>query len=319
MNILYFLGNGFDLQLGLKTSYKDFYDYYTQLDDHPTEGVKKLRSNIKNTYENWSDLEIAIGEYTEKTPTPEEFIEIRSDIIFNLSKYLKSQERKPINHPNANFIKGFVTPEYYFREILRNQIDEFKNQKAIHTIDIITFNYTNSLSRVFPKASESIFFKSNEVQYKRGTTLHIHGTTNRNMVLGVNDKSQIKNSRFKTENKILKALIKERVIENTLTDIDKKVNNLIINSDLLCFYGTSFGDTDKRWWLEVGKHLQKNPNSKVILFSYQDIDQLELIELDPDFLDDKTNEVKEKFMNVTNNHDIKERIFVCFNRDVFKP
>lgn len=30
MNVTFLLGNGFDLNLGLLTSYKDFYSYYTK-------------------------------------------------------------------------------------------------------------------------------------------------------------------------------------------------------------------------------------------------------------------------------------------------
>ena len=30
MNITFFIGNGFDLNLGLKTGYKSFYEYYTK-------------------------------------------------------------------------------------------------------------------------------------------------------------------------------------------------------------------------------------------------------------------------------------------------
>lgn len=30
MNVTFLLGNGFDLNLGLSTSYKDFYSYYTK-------------------------------------------------------------------------------------------------------------------------------------------------------------------------------------------------------------------------------------------------------------------------------------------------
>ena len=31
MKILYIIGNGFDLNIGLKTSYTNFYDYYNSL------------------------------------------------------------------------------------------------------------------------------------------------------------------------------------------------------------------------------------------------------------------------------------------------
>ncbi|SUM53556.1 Uncharacterised protein [Staphylococcus epidermidis] len=33
MEITFFIGNGFDLSLGLETRYKDFYDYLTAVDE----------------------------------------------------------------------------------------------------------------------------------------------------------------------------------------------------------------------------------------------------------------------------------------------
>ena len=49
MNILYLFGNGFDLNLGLKTSYTDFYNYYNSLTS-TTEKVKFLKESISENY-----------------------------------------------------------------------------------------------------------------------------------------------------------------------------------------------------------------------------------------------------------------------------
>lgn len=42
MEITFFIGNGFDLSLGLATKYKDFYDYLTADDDLTSEDEKKI-------------------------------------------------------------------------------------------------------------------------------------------------------------------------------------------------------------------------------------------------------------------------------------
>lgn len=47
MNITFFIGNGFDLNLGLKTRYKDFYKYFK-------ENVR--RSNIIRGWINEKDI-----------------------------------------------------------------------------------------------------------------------------------------------------------------------------------------------------------------------------------------------------------------------
>ena len=46
MEIAYLIGNGFDLNLGLKTRYDDFYDYY--IDNHTT----SIKSVLKFKGEN---------------------------------------------------------------------------------------------------------------------------------------------------------------------------------------------------------------------------------------------------------------------------
>lgn len=61
MNVTYIIGNGFDLNLGLKTGYQDFYDYYIEVPS-PNAHVELLKNTIKQEgYELWSDLEVGLG------------------------------------------------------------------------------------------------------------------------------------------------------------------------------------------------------------------------------------------------------------------
>lgn len=91
MKILYILGNGFDLNLGMKTSYKDFYEYYKSIETSNTT-IKDLKSNISNNYKNWSDLEFALGQYTDEFKTVEEFDDAFEDIGEKLAEYLKKKK-----------------------------------------------------------------------------------------------------------------------------------------------------------------------------------------------------------------------------------
>jgi len=45
MNITYILGNGFDLNIGLNTHYKDFYDYYIEVSSN-NKDINKLKDKI---------------------------------------------------------------------------------------------------------------------------------------------------------------------------------------------------------------------------------------------------------------------------------
>ena len=87
MNIVHIIGNGFDLNLDLKTSYRHFYEYYKN-QESKNENIKLLKKEIDSDSENWSDLELALGKFTSKIKTVDEFEVIRRDIILNLSNYL---------------------------------------------------------------------------------------------------------------------------------------------------------------------------------------------------------------------------------------
>lgn len=63
--ITFWIGNGFDVNVGLHTRYQDFYDYYTpkHTDDLIADAIAVDKLTDGN---NWSDLEIALGNFTEE-------------------------------------------------------------------------------------------------------------------------------------------------------------------------------------------------------------------------------------------------------------
>ena len=66
MNVTILVGNGFDLNLNLKTKYTDFLSYYCGDSgaDHVT--IQNFKQDILQDYKTWSDAELAFGRYTEK-------------------------------------------------------------------------------------------------------------------------------------------------------------------------------------------------------------------------------------------------------------
>lgn len=80
MRILLIVGNGFDLNLGLPTSYRHFYKYYLEHTESRNEHVNKLKSIIKDDIENWSDLELKLGEVTEQFTSPNHIIAAFRDL-----------------------------------------------------------------------------------------------------------------------------------------------------------------------------------------------------------------------------------------------
>ena len=77
MIIVYLIGNGFDVNLGMKTSYADFYDWYVEESVSNSDNIERLKKNIDAYKESnlWADLEEGIGKYVANVETIEEFID----------------------------------------------------------------------------------------------------------------------------------------------------------------------------------------------------------------------------------------------------
>jgi hypothetical protein len=148
MNTLFFIGNGFDLSLGLKTSYNDFYKYYTnQLSKN--DSIKELKKSISSDLKNWSDLELALGKYTERINSLEEFDSVFEDLSNALSTYL-SLEYANFNFGKIeaeNILDCLYFPENSLPEADKIELIAYKNKwiKSDWNVDVITFNYTETL------------------------------------------------------------------------------------------------------------------------------------------------------------------------------
>lgn len=263
MKILYIIGNGFDLNLGLKTSYKDFYDYYKSIDS-PKNSINNLKNNISNNYKNWSDLELALGQYTEEIKTINEFDEVFEDIGEQLAEYLKREEAKfeVTKVSKEKFYANLVKPEAFLSVAENNKIIDYKNKfnNQNWVVDIITFNYTTIIDNIIGKQMNIKIGSHPSSNNSTSVTLrsleHIHGYADDRMVLGVNDISQLKNKEFHTNIDVLEAIVKEKCNAAYGHNVDNQFKNKIKQADLISIFGASIGDTDNIWWEQIGNRLK---------------------------------------------------------------
>ncbi|MFN8246585.1 MAG: bacteriophage abortive infection AbiH family protein [Ferruginibacter sp.] len=271
MNILHIIGNGFDLSLGLKTSYKHFYDYYSGIESSK-DSINKLKKNISSNYNNWADLELALGQYTSEINSVNEFDEVFEDIGGQLAEYLKNQEELfDISKVNRDmFYENLVKPESFLSVIDSNKIAEYKNKylKQNWQVDIFTFNYTSIIDKIVgnsgkvkignhPRNDATVFLRKIE---------HIHGYTNDRMVLGVNDVSQLKNKEFHNNIDILEAIVKSKCNEAYGHSIDNQFKEKLSQANLICIFGSSIGDTDNIWWEQIGNRIRVD-NIPILIFT----------------------------------------------------
>lgn len=271
MKILHILGNGFDLNLGLKTSYKDFYDYYKSVES-TRNNINNLKTNISSNYKNWSDLELALGQYSEEFETVDDFDEVFEDIGERLAEYLIKQEDKfEISEINREkFLENLVKPEVFLPVADNNKIRTYKLSFTNNTwnVDIVTFNYTRVIEKII---GDSLNIKirhhisNNHVAILRSIE-HIHGYVDDRMVLGVNDISQLKNKAFHQNVDVLEAIVKQQCNTAYGHTIDNHFKTKIKQADIISIFGASLGDTDNIWWELIGQKMREK-NIPIIIFT----------------------------------------------------
>lgn len=282
--ITFFIGNGFDINVGLDTRYSDFYKYY--LSNYPDDMLAK---SIDKNYDLWSDLESGLGEYTAKVDDRMEvaFWESEEKLENALADYLQSQMERiqisgEIEKPTATkmqqsllrFQKELTIEQQRFMESLIYTLHD-----SI-TYSFICFNYTNALDRcveitkkLIPKEFGNHKADNTTIYaHSLGDVIHIHGTIQEELILGVNDTKQIANQKFRENPLYRQFLVKEEANKRFGNDKIQTVRNYIDSSVAICIFGMSLGATDKMWWNYICKWLQGSDKRRLIIFSKPDQD-----------------------------------------------
>lgn len=320
MNILFLIGNGFDLNFGLKTKYGDFYKFYLNRTSK-TENINIFKAKISKEIKNWSDLEFAFGEYTKELTSEEDFYEVYSDLEDELATYLETEEKK-INVENFDrqkLFQDFSNPNERLPPTDKKKLEEFKNKWANYNtwnLSIITFNYTRILETLFENIND-IKLRSNNHSINLTQIEHIHGYTNERMVLGVNDTSQISNTNFHKNQTILESLVKNDCNKAQKHGLELKCAEWIRKANMIYIFGSSIGDTDKIWWDLIGQQLKRG--SQLVIFE-------KTKEFSPRRPQEKTRVEREKinsFLNKTSltkeeKNNLKKNITIGVNTNLFK-
>lgn len=273
MNLLFMLGNGFDLALGLETSYRAFYDWCWLDDDgkaNPSRVKKDIYTPAGNEFmrcvrdgmkkcRDWSDfekaLELVAYENMSAIPGASPGINAANVIHFlqtAMYTYLKEQNALflPPKDIQNEVCSVFVQSLYWM-------IKRYVGDETISSLDFLTFNYTNSLEKILGCPSET------------NSAWHVHGSIAANdMIVGIDG---IKHHPFgKTMGEYYRVLVKSEQIKSGMgnNDREKRAKEVIEKSDLIVCYGLSFGDSDYRWWKCIRDSLSANISSRVLIVPY---------------------------------------------------
>lgn len=334
MNITFFIGNGFDLSLGLKTSYNDFLKYYLSIKD--TDGnIKDLKNRIEKNISLWSDVELAFGRYTlEYNPLEIKIFEkCYNDFVSNLSIYLQKEERKiqlPIDEEESipifeileNIFNSFYSSNYLSQRSSELIKKLFDSDKGIINYNFINFNYTNCFDKFIELMQQftppiahnnALGFAINDIL---NSPLHIHGKTGDGMIFGVDNETQISNESLSIDSMLKNYFIKSNAIDESETLANITAKQVINVSDIICIFGMSFGETDKTWWNAIYDWLLQNKKHQLILYIHEPNFNNCLVSL--------IAQNKSKIFNKLFNSDkldiknkIKDQIHFSFNKNLF--
>ena len=265
MNVVFFIGNGFDIALGLKTSYRDFLGWYLEQEDDRSEVImlkKEIQNDLKNDINSWSDLEIKFGEYANRfnASEKEQYITVHRDIKEKLKLYINMQEEK-IDYSDVSvqetmnevmdFINGFQNSlQSLFQQKFNTQLD----MNHLRYFKFINFNYTDTIQML------------TDTMYER---IQIHGNTD-SLVFGVDNTEQIQNEAFLNDYKIQVNLVKPKLNEELQNGLNEATVRCIDNADVIVCFGVSLGDSDVTWWEKITEWLNGNPYRMLVIFWYSE-------------------------------------------------
>lgn len=271
-NLVFMIGNGFDLNCGIKSRYVDAYKYYCNQWPTNSENIKKFKKDLVDNYENWSDFEIGIAKYAETLNTEDELIECIRDFRKALKEYLISEEKKFYELINAtDGLKNLISKE------TRRSINSFQNGISpnvsrlvtnVKNINFISFNYTSILDNVitFSGYNDSSFFELKSGLLNQNC-VHIHGSFLSTPVLGIDRLDQI-DVKYELSLKGQRTLLKPTFNNEVDSDRISKAENSIYQADYICTFGLSLGLTDLTWREIIISWLNENVNHHLFMYNY---------------------------------------------------
>ncbi|WP_417551802.1 AbiH family protein [Marinomonas fungiae] len=245
MSHVLIIGNGFDLNLGLKTSYKDFIssEFFTRnLEDSSLPLFKHLE-DINKT--NWIDIEKELVNYSKSEVETYAFLSEYKKLCEELKSYIKSIELNDVDKNSHAY----------------RLLENIKGKQFL----ILNFNYTDSV--------EVILNSLGVPQYRIDESIiHVHGSVKEDdIIFGVDDDARINN-----EHSFL------RKTSSSLYD-GEQVMQALNDFESLSIFGHSLGESDHMYFecfrdLAMGRHSRaRKQRESLNLYYYDEMAKYQLL------------------------------------------
>jgi hypothetical protein len=293
---LFIIGNGFDLQCGLKSSYSDFFTWLEQDEQRANDNFwavhflnsrpsGKLWVDVENGLQevlkgsllnHWASLAFKYYDDLQKGVAPYQRYEEVAYITEKI-KYNRKGTKRFLSFSSYWFLDELRAFECQFCEYLQQELannNEYLNNAAAiinmisddKKMNILNFNYTN------PFAFDSYIFKKNNLSNVVAQIANVHGTCDKNnIIFGVDRTEELQTDRYiftKTYRKMMQGS-PDRSLPPYVTKIK--------------FYGHSLGKADYSYFQSIfdnynlyGGDLSSGPLTKeqvVLEFYYTVFDE----------------------------------------------
>lgn len=267
MGTLFLIGNGFDINCGMHTSYKDVYDSYVK-EVSTSETIKEFKKEIASDIENWGDFEMSMAAYAERLGSEAELLECLRDFAKYMENYLLKEVSLMKGKLRDNQIYDAALNELarslssFYIGISHNvdMIMEKRGAGILRSIDVISFNYTDIFDIIY-----SSYMRSQGMGRKN--VVHIHGLLQDDPVFGIDNIEQIKAS-YSLSRKGKRGFIKPIFNEEYDYQRVQQAKELMDNARTICVYGMSLGESDLTWRVGIVEWLHKDENHHLFIYRY---------------------------------------------------
>lgn len=262
------VGNGFDLDLQLKTSYNDFVEsgcfeallqehhpmsssveqvYRREMQIYPN-GLAQFIKDKKNR-NNWVDLEECIREYCIVKGKSTFSDLIRKEV--NAVRYYMFRFIAMIPRDlQSVFYKNRVS-YILFKTLVESNLD----------FEIWSFNYTFSCETILENLGYTYEMAKSKVHYIHGSLFEAESNNKLSLVLGCNSSKEV-------------AVVCPAIIKNDMIPNYKRLKNQfdlhLMEAEHIIFFGHSMGSTDQQYF----KNLLNSPSLKAITVFSRDLSSL---------------------------------------------
>ena len=267
---LFIIGNGFDINCGMRTKYIDAYKEYVKAPSKSgkiAEFKDEINDYIKGTEEggiNWSDFEVGMSKYLGTCQDENEFIDCLRDFKVFLTQYLKKEEEKLLKTVSDKTIKERISIEMslslenFYKDINNNITNELSSSSQ-RIKKFISFNYTNAFDELIRPFSTYSTIDAH--------VHHINGSF-ADCALGMDNKDQIE-APFPLSNRINRDFIKTAFNEEYDSRRISKAMDMIDEAGTICIFGVSLGESDISWRNKIIEWLKSSDYKHLFIYRHR--------------------------------------------------